>query len=257
MITRNLTDFVSFYSTNDWTCLNDFPLAFAAGDLIYLHDSSAVIIWSESFECTFIVVNNNGQVLARYEGDNCKPGIGNLALTASYVAVCSLDFTVRVFHAGSWVKYHEFCYKKSIKNGKTLILNQNQDFKDEQVTKLDFEFIKRALVGPAETAWVVWKQDGRTLATVLKCLPHLVWVWDCTASGLMAVVVLIKSVKGIVWAGEDLVWVCGDERVFLLNQAMEVCDCSCGDIAVSKVEFKGGAFLLQNKVLAVYARFNN
>jgi hypothetical protein len=257
MLTRNLTDFVSFYSTNDWTCLSDHPLAFAAGDLVYLHDSSAVIIWSESFECTFVVLSSQGQALARFEGDSCKPGISDLALTASYIAVCSLDFKVRVFHVGSWAKYHEFCYLKSIQNGKTLLLNQNQDFKGEQVTSLDFEFIKRALNGPAETLWAVWKHDGRALASVLKCLPHLVWLWDCMDSGLAAVVVLNKSVKSVVWAGEDLVWVCGDERVFLLNQGMEVCDCSCGDIVVSKVEFKGGAFLLQNKVLAVYARFNN
>jgi hypothetical protein len=256
MVTRNEQDFLSIFNCEDWRCLFEHPVTFLVSDLLFVNDS-AVLVWSESFDYEFSVVRTTGEVLFKYEGNNLVPGIHKIVSNSSYFAVCGLDFKIRVFHQGSWVLYHLFCYKKAVVFDKTIVLQECQEFKNDQVSGLQFEFIKSSMKSHSETNFCVWRRDGKILATVLKVLPHLVWIWDCRVSALAAVVFLLKSVKSITWAEEFLVWACGDRVVYMWNESQEVLTCSTGDISIQKVEYNSGSFLLQNKSLAVYAKLTH
>lgn len=255
LITRDQDlDFLSFYNTEDWVLTKSFQSPISAGDLYYLPDSSAVVVWSQNFEYNFCVIQPNGTILNKFEGNLHVPGICRVEFNKSYMAVCGLDYKLRVFHLGSWVLFHEFCYKDNFEH-RVLMLKESEEFRAEQVGSGEFEYIRENIGNYGETSFYVWAA-GHYVSTVLKNAPNVVWVWDCKAAVLSVVIVMRKSVKSIVWADEYLVWVCGENSVYMWNNNSEVLVCSSGNIHLNKIEYKSGSFLLQNKLLAVYAKLN-
>lgn len=234
--------------------VKSFQSPISAGDLYYMPDASAVVVWSQNFEYNFCVVQTNGTVLSKFEGNPYAPGICKVGFNKSYMTVCGMDYKLRVFHLGSWVLFHEFSYKDSFEH-RVLMLKESEEFRMEQVGCREFENIKEIIGNYGDTSFCVWA-GGQFVTTVLKNAPNVVWIWDCKAAALTTAVVMRKSVKSIVWADEYLVWVCGENSVYMWNSNNEVLVCSSGDILLNKIEYKSGSFLLQNKLLAVYAKLN-
>lgn len=258
LITREKnSDFLSFYNTEDWSLINSIQSPINAGDLIYLPDSSAVILWTPSTEYNFCVFQTNGTILAKFDGNSFAPGICRVEFNESFMAVCGMDYKLKVFHLGSWVLFHEFSYKENFEH-RVLILKESEEFRGEQVGPKEFDNVKNVIGNAGDTGFCVFggKPGSIIVCTVLKNAPNYIWIWDCKSAVLSLVVVMRKSVKSIVWADGYLVWVCGENQVYMLNESHEVLTCSTSDILLTKIEYNSGAFLLQNKHLAVYSKLN-
>ena len=251
------SDFVSFYNTEDWLLSHSFRSPINAGDLLYLPDSAAVVVWTPSTEYNFCVFQTNGTILAKFDGNSFAPGICRVEFAASYMAVCGMDYSLRVFHLGSWVLFHDFSYKENFEH-RVLMLKESEEFRGEQVGVKEFEAVRNVIGNAGETGFCVFggKVGGVIVCTVLKNSPNFIWIWDCKTASLALVVVMRKSVKSVVWADGYLVWVCGENQVYMLNENHEVLTCSTNDILLNKIEYNSGAFLLQNKHLAVYSKLN-
>lgn len=259
LVTRaNNKDLIEVYSSEDWEKENEFDPGFSVKDLYVMPDFSGIVTWSSEVEYMFVVFTMEGEVKIRFSPYTNAPGLSKVAFTptGNYVSLCSYDKKIRILHFFSWVVYHTFNYYKSLQSEGLIFLKEAENFSSSSPSPSEIDKFQVLLTKPTETSHCLWNIYQTSLLTVLKSLPHILWLWDIRKSALDKVIIMKNSIKSIVWKGEEIVWTCGDSFIYIYEQ---------NDILVyeqilpnvDKIQCCQNHLLLQNKSQAIYAKLTN
>ena len=218
---KDCKDFITVFDCDGWEKISSFPVkSFDLSTILWNEDGSAIVVLDTCLQYYLAVYSPTGELLHEYKAYEHALGIRTAAWSqgGAFLAVASFDQSVRLFNSLTWEVVNEFphAHPKSLaqtvkctglllatekctglRQSIFVAANREDDF---SLPAKSLSVDDSSVVPKVGVSVLRWSFDGRYLATKNENAPRVLWIWDVSEGGVVAIFVVTHPIRCVLWS---------------------------------------------------------